>query len=81
MTRISHKAYEAVVKYDEDAKIFHGEVINLRDVIAFQGKSVSELKRAFTASVDDYLAFCRQRGEEPELPTQNSDATPPRPMT
>jgi predicted HicB family RNase H-like nuclease len=47
----------------------------------FQGKSVSELKRAFTASVDDYLAFCRQRGEEPELPNQNSDATPPRPMT
>ncbi len=66
MTMMSYKAYEAAVEYDEDAEIFHGEVINLRDVITFQGKSVSELKRAFAASVEDYLAFCRQRGEEPD---------------
>jgi predicted HicB family RNase H-like nuclease len=68
MTMMSYKTYEAVVEYDEDAEIFHGEVISLRDVITFQGKSVSELKRAFAASVEDYLAFCRQRGEEPEKP-------------
>ena len=40
----------------------------MRDVITFQGKSVSELKRAFSASVEDYLAFCKRRGEEPEKP-------------
>ena len=68
MTMMSYKSYEAVVEYDEDAAIFHGEVINMRDVITFQGKSVSELKRAFAASVEDYLAFCKQRGEEPEKP-------------
>jgi predicted HicB family RNase H-like nuclease len=68
VTMMSYKSYEAVVEYDEDADIFHGEVINMRDVITFQGKSVSELKRAFAASVEDYLAFCKQRGEEPEKP-------------
>ena len=68
MTMMNYKSYEAVVEYDEDADIFHGEVINMRDVITFQGKSVSELKRAFAASVEDYLAFCKQRGEEPEKP-------------
>jgi predicted HicB family RNase H-like nuclease len=68
MTMMGYKSYEAVVEYDEDADIFHGEVINMRDVITFQGKSVSELKRAFAASVEDYLAFCKQRGEEPEKP-------------
>jgi predicted HicB family RNase H-like nuclease len=60
--------YEASVEFDEEAEIFHGEVINLRDVITFQGRSVSELKKAFAASVEDYLAFCKQRGEEPEKP-------------
>jgi predicted HicB family RNase H-like nuclease len=63
-----YKSYEAIVEYDEDADIFHGEVINLRDVITFQGRTIDELKRAFAESVDDYLAFCNARGEEPEKP-------------
>ena len=57
MTMMTYKGYEAAVEYDEDAELFHGEVINLRDVITFQGKSVSELERAFAASVEDYLEF------------------------
>ena len=60
MTMMTYRGYEAAVEYDEDAEIFHGEVINLRDVITFQGRSVSELKRAFAGSVEDYLAFCRE---------------------
>ncbi len=35
---MTYKGYEAAVEYDEDAEIFHGEVINLRDVITFQGR-------------------------------------------
>ena len=46
--------------------MFHGEVINTRDVITFQGTSVEELKQAFEDSVDDYLEFCASRGEDPE---------------
>jgi predicted HicB family RNase H-like nuclease len=41
MTMMTYKGYEAAVEYDEDAGIFHGEVINLRDVVTFQGKSVT----------------------------------------
>jgi predicted HicB family RNase H-like nuclease len=68
MTTMSYKGYQAIVEYDEDAGIFHGEVADLRDVITFQGKSVAELKKAFAASIEDYLAFCKERGEEPEKP-------------
>lgn len=63
---MQYHSYLAGVEYDDEAKIFHGEVINTRDVITFQGKSVDELKKAFEGSVDDYLAFCRERGEEPD---------------
>lgn len=68
MTTMNYDGYEAIVEYDDDAEIFHGEVINLRDVITFQGQSVGELQQAFRDSVEDYLAFCRERGEEPEKP-------------
>ncbi len=68
MNTMHYKGYEAVVEYDEEAEIFHGEVVNLRDVITFQGASVSELKEAMADSVEDYLAFCAERGKEPERP-------------
>lgn len=68
MSMMHYKGYEALVEYDEDAELFHGEVLNLRDVITFQGSSVDELKRALAGSVEDYLAFCAKRGEEPERP-------------
>ena len=64
MNVMTYKGYEALVQYDEDAEIFHGEVMNLRDVITFQGSSAEELKQAFANSVEDYLAFCQERGEE-----------------
>lgn len=68
MMTMHYKAYEAVIEFDEEVEIFHGEVINLRDVITFQGTSATELKRAMADSVEDYLAFCAERGEEPEKP-------------
>lgn len=68
MNSMSYKGYEALVSFDEQAELFHGEVMNLRDVITFQGKSVSELKQALAESVEDYLAFCAERGEQPEKP-------------
>jgi len=65
---MKYKNYLAHVQFDEEAEIFHGEIINTRDVITFQGSTVKELKKEFKASVDDYLAFCKKRGEEPERP-------------
>ena len=65
---MKYKNYESIVEFDHEAEIFHSEVINIRDVITFQGSSVEELKQAFQDSIDDYLEFCKQRGEEPDKP-------------
>ncbi len=65
---MEYKGYVGKVDFDDEAGIFHGEVLDTRDVITFQGRSVDELKTAFQESVDDYLAFCKERGEEPDKP-------------
>jgi predicted HicB family RNase H-like nuclease len=65
---MEYKGYLSRIEFDDEANIFHGEVINIRDVITFQGKSVDELRKAFEDSVEDYLAFCAERGEEPDKP-------------
>ncbi|HVM72574.1 MAG TPA: type II toxin-antitoxin system HicB family antitoxin [Anaerolineales bacterium] len=65
---MEYKGYIGKVEVDDEAGILHGEVINIRDVITFEGTSVAELQKAFRESVDDYLEFCAQRGESPEKP-------------
>ena len=65
---MTYKGYIAEIEFDDEAGIFHGEAINIRDVITFQGTSVEELRHAFHDSVDDYLEFCAARGEAPEKP-------------
>ncbi len=65
---LMYKGYIGHVEFDDEADIFHGEVINTRDVITFQGKTVAEIRKAFRESVDDYLEFCEKRNEEPDKP-------------
>jgi len=65
---MKYKGYAGMVTFDDEAGIFHGEVVNTRDVITFQGSSVEEIRQAFKDSVDDYLEFCASRGEQPEKP-------------
>ncbi len=65
---LEYKGYTGHVEFDDDAGLFHGEVLDTRDVITFQGISVEQLEQAFRESIDDYLEFCRERGEEPDRP-------------
>ena len=63
-----YKDYIGHVTFDDEAGLFYGEVVNTRDVLTFQGESVAEIKQALIDSVEDYLAFCKKRGESPERP-------------
>src|SRR5512140_198952 len=65
---MEYKGYLAEVEIDLDAKILHGRVINIRDVVTFQASAVEDLRKEFEASVEDYLEFCVERGEAPEKP-------------
>ncbi len=65
---MEYKGYIANVEFDDDAGVLHGEVINTRDVITFEGETVPEIRKAFCESVEEYLAFCAERGEEPDKP-------------
>src|SRR5215469_5724607 len=39
MTTMTHDGYVAKVELDEDAGLFHGEVLNTRAVLTFQGRT------------------------------------------
>ncbi|MBN2735418.1 MAG: type II toxin-antitoxin system HicB family antitoxin [Spirochaetales bacterium] len=65
---MEYKGYIGEVQFDSESHIFHGEVINTRDVITFEGQTVSELEQAFKESIEDYISWCKEEGVNPERP-------------
>ncbi len=65
---MKYKGYNAAVSFDYEAGVFHGEVVDTRDVIVFEGDSVARLEEEFRFSIDDYLAACAERGSTPDRP-------------
>ena len=66
---MQYKGYAGKAEYDDEAEIFYGEVIGLRDVVTFKGTSVKELQKSFKESIDDYLDFCKRMNKTPDVPS------------
>lgn len=62
---MSYKGYLGTYKPDKKAKIYHGEVIGIQDVITFQSAVETDMEKAFHDSIDDYLAFCAKNRHKP----------------
>jgi predicted HicB family RNase H-like nuclease len=65
---LKYKGYTGYVIYDDEARLFHGEVAAIKAVITFQGTTVDEIELSFKDSIDDYLDWCKERGKAPEKP-------------
>ena len=66
---MEYRGYQAEYKYDEEESIFHARVVNITpDIITFYGDTVEHLNEEFQFSIDDYLAWCSERGREPAKP-------------
>jgi predicted HicB family RNase H-like nuclease len=63
---MEYKDYYAKIEYSSEDDIFFGSIIGIEDSITFEGKSISELKKAFHEAVDDYLDMCQKTGKEPQ---------------
>jgi predicted HicB family RNase H-like nuclease len=63
---LEYKGYIGAIEAEDG--VFFGRVAGLRDVITFEGTTFAEVEQAFRDSIDDYLAFCAQRGEPADRP-------------
>ncbi|WP_107671187.1 type II toxin-antitoxin system HicB family antitoxin [Cyanothece sp. BG0011] len=72
---MKYKGYEAVIEYDEEDQLFFGRVINIEDIIVFDGLSVDELKQAFQTVIDQYLADCQTLNKSPETPVSKLESS------
>lgn len=68
MAIMEYEGYIGAIEYDDEQAIFHGRVVNTRDVITFEGSSVEELQQALRDSIEDYRAMCAEEGVDPNKP-------------
>lgn len=64
----TYKGYTGITEIDLKLNEICGHVIGIKDVITFNGTTPDEAYNAFKDSVDDYLEWCEELGEEPDKP-------------
>lgn len=65
---LTYKGYTGKIEVDTDSRMFHGSVLDVKDVIAYHGSSYEELEQDFQGAIDDYLEYCQELGENPDKP-------------
>jgi predicted HicB family RNase H-like nuclease len=53
---MQYKGYIGKVEFDADAKILRGEVVGIRDVVTFHGRSIKGVEKAFRESIRNCTA-------------------------
>jgi predicted HicB family RNase H-like nuclease len=68
MSIITYKGYTGKIEVDIESAILHGRILDINDVITFQGKTIEDATQDFEDGVDDYLEFCAESGKDPDKP-------------
>jgi len=63
---LKYNDFYGSVEYSAADECFFGKIIGTADLVTFEGKSVSNLKKAFIEAVEDYLVLCKEVGKEPQ---------------
>lgn len=63
---MEYKGYIGSVEFSEEDGLFCGEVLGIRALVSYDGKTAQELVNDFHVAVDDYLAVCEAEGIKPE---------------
>ena len=68
---LKYAGYVGTVEAEDGA--FAGRVLGMRDVVTFEADTLVDLGAAFRDSIEDYFAFCAERGELPDRLTMAGD--------
>lgn len=68
MNKLQHKGYYGSVEYSAEDDVLHGRVLNINDIVIYEGRTVEEIKANFVDAVEGYLNMCEELGSRPDKP-------------
>ena len=69
--KLEYKGYHTHIEIDFEANMFYGKIEGIRDLVNFMSNisdGAQSIIREFHSAVDDYLAFCSELSEAPNVP-------------
>ncbi len=72
MNSLTYKDYIGSVSFSSEDEVFYGKIEHINDLITFESGNAHDLKIAFEEAVDDYIAFCEEKGVKPNKPFKGS---------
>ncbi len=72
MSQLQYKGYIGSIEASIKDNVLFGKLQYISALINYEGNTVEELKAMFEEAVDDYLAYCKEKGYTPEQPCKGS---------
>lgn len=63
---VKYKGYFSYVDFSIEDCVLHGKIEGIHDLVTFECENAKDAEKEFREAVDDYLAFCKEMGKEPE---------------
>jgi predicted HicB family RNase H-like nuclease len=64
MDTLKYKGFIGSIEAELDSNTLYGKVLGLDKgtLVTYEGKTLAELKEDFINAVEDYIAFCKEKG-------------------
>ncbi len=67
MKTVSYKGFTGSVEYDEEYKIYHGKLLDIKDLVLYEGHSLEELKNDFHEAIDRHIELRKRLDAEKKV--------------
>jgi predicted HicB family RNase H-like nuclease len=67
---ITYKTVIGYYDFEQGDDMMHGSAAGITDMVHFCGKTHEEVYTDFIASIEEYLAFCQELGQIPQISLQ-----------
>ena len=54
---VEYKGHIGSIEYSDEDKIYFGQLLNIEDLVNYEGHSIEELYEYYREAVDDYMEF------------------------
>ena len=56
---LEYKGFCGSVEYSEEDECFHGKIMEISDLVVYEGNDIKELEKIFHEAVDDLLSIAK----------------------
>ena len=72
MKHLEYKGYTGSIEFSREDDLLYGNVLGIRGLISYEGKTGKVLEIDFKEAIDIYLTDCKNEGVIPEKPFKGS---------